>query len=227
MIKLLTAVLIFSISLASSAQILHLNTSNTININSSISAQSVSQAISDIVELNNKRGLQSYPLYIVMNSPGGSIMAGEDLITFANTIRNIHTVCIFCASMAHAISQGIVGERLATLKNIMMAHRAKGTFSGQFENGELESQLQLFKKIVRTMEQRNANRIGISLKAYKSNVINEWWSYGSQSKKLNIVDKLVSLICSKELINKKRSSTRMTILGPMEGPEKSQCPLIP
>jgi ATP-dependent protease ClpP protease subunit len=129
--------------------------------------------------------------------------------------------------MAHAISQGIVGERLATLKNIMMAHRAKGTFSGQFENGELESQLQLFKKIVRTMEQRNANRIGISLKAYKSNVINEWWSYGSQSKKLNIVDKLVSLICSKELINKKRSSTRMTILGPMEGPEKSQCPLIP
>jgi ATP-dependent protease ClpP protease subunit len=226
--KFLTAILMLTItSSIALSKTLTLQTKNTIYINGEITSASVSQAIQDIVALDNKRGDDKYALFIVLKSPGGSIMDGQDLIRFANTIKNIHTVCIKCASMAHAISQGVKGTRLATPDNIMMAHRASGGFSGQFEDGELESQLQLFKSIVKSMEQRNANRIGISLKTYKAKVVNEWWTYAQESLDQNVVDVLVNIRCSKELINDKRKSTSMTPFGPIDGPEKSQCPLIP
>ena len=226
--KIAATILMLTITASTAlSKTLTLEPNNTIYINGAINPTSVSQAIQDIISLDDKRGTNKYALYIVLNSPGGSIMDGQDLIRFANTVENIHTVCIFCASMAHAIAQGVKGTRLATPDNIMMAHRARGGFSGQFEDGELESQLRLFKSVVRSMEQRNADRIGISLKTYKSKVANEWWSYAKESLDQNIVDVLVTLKCSKELINTKRQSTVMTPFGPMQGPEKSQCPLVP
>lgn len=208
------------------AETLTITPDNAVIINQGISNASVSSAMQSLIELDAKRTDKNQKIYIVLNSPGGSIVAGNKFINFANTFENIHTVCMFCASMAHAISQAITGERIATTDNIMMAHRARGSVSGQFEDGELEQRLKLWKKIVRSMEQRNADRIGISLKRYKKLVKDEWWTYGPESKKLNVVDKLVKLKCSKELINKKVQSVVMTIFGPMKGPERSACPLL-
>jgi ATP-dependent protease ClpP protease subunit len=207
-------------------KMLEITTSNAVIINESISGASVTRAIQELATLDYERIDKTDKIYIVLNSPGGSIMAGNKLINFANTIENVHTICMFCASMAHAISQGVKGTRYATIDNIMMAHRAKGTFSGQFEDGEVESQLALFKAIVRSMEVRNSDRIGITLKDYKSKVRNEWWTYGGESLKLNIVDETIRLKCSQGLIDKKIKSIRMTMFGPMEGPARSACPLM-
>jgi ATP-dependent protease ClpP protease subunit len=205
---------------------LEITTTNSVVINESISSASVTRDIQELATLDYERINKSDKIYIVLNSPGGSIMAGNKLINFANTIDNVHTICMFCASMAHAISQGVTGTRYATIDNIMMAHRARGTFSGQFEDGEVESQLKLFKSLVRSMEQRNSDRIGITLKDYKSKVRNEWWTYGGESLKLNVIDETIRLKCSQGLINKKIKTIVMTMFGPMEGPEKSACPLM-
>ncbi len=206
---------------------IELNEKNTIYINSQIDGASISAASNKLIELNNIRGSESYKIYIVLKSPGGSIYSGMEFIEFANSFKNIDTICIFCASMAHAIVQGINGKRYGTKQHVAMAHRASGGFQGQFEEGELESRLRLSKAVVRSMEQQNANRIGISLKSYKQKVVNEWWTYGTESLQQNVVDQLVSLKCSDNLLNKKQKSTINTILGPMEGPESSACPLAP
>jgi ATP-dependent Clp endopeptidase proteolytic subunit ClpP len=199
---------------------------NAVIINEAITGASVTTAIQSLAYLDAERTDKRQKIYIVLNSPGGSIMAGQKLINFANTIENVDTICMFCASMAHAISQGISGVRLATHDNIMMAHRARGTFSGQFGEGELEQKLKLFKKIVLSMEQRNADRIGITLKRYKELVKDEWWSYAQESVELNIVDETIQLKCSQDLINKKIKKVYQTIFGPIEGPETSACPLM-
>ena len=77
------------------------------------------------------------------------------------------------------------------------------------------------------MEKRNARRIGVSLKTYKSKVVNEWWTYGKESVEQSIVDDLVNLSCTRELVKTKKSSKVRTVFGVMKGPEKSQCPLMP
>ena len=98
--------------------------------------------------------------------------------------------------MAHGIAQAIPGKRYATSNSILMAHRASGGFNGQFNDGELESRLKLWKEIVQRMELRNAERLGLDIKDYKLKVINEWWCTGSNCKKENVVDEIISIKCS-------------------------------
>lgn len=224
--KLLLILITLLLTASAYSKEIILTPENSVNITTAITESSVSKAIKDLIAADNARKSPDSPIYIVLDSPGGSIMAGNKFIRFANTIPNVHTICMYCASMAHAISQGIVGKRYGLTDNVMMAHRAKGGFSGQFENGEVESRLKLFKSIVRSMELRNAKRIGISLSKYKNNVVNEWWTYGQDSIEQGILDALVDIKCSKELIALKSSSTVMTLFGPIKGGEKSACPLI-
>jgi len=85
-----------------------------------------------------------------------------------------------------------------------MAHRARGSVSGQFESGELEQRLAMWKKIVRKMEQTNADRMQISLDEYKKRVKDEWWSFGQDLIKDNMVDRIVPVKCSALLVEKDR-----------------------
>lgn len=225
--KLLIAVTLLCTAVKShGGENVNLTTDNTVSIRSSITDNSVAKAAKELINLDIKRADKKYPIYLVIDSGGGSILAGLKFIRIAKTIKNLKTICIYCASMAHAIAQQLPGERLAVGGNIMMAHRAKGGFSGQFESGEVESRLRLFKVLVRDMEKKNADRIGISLKDYKAKVVNEWWTYGAESLKQNIVDGIVELSCSKDLIDKKSKSIIQGIFGPIEGPEVSECPIM-
>lgn len=171
-----------------------------------------------------RRG-RKYPIYLIVNSPGGSVYAGMRFISFAKTIDNLETVTIFAASMASAIVEALPGTRHGTENAVTMFHRARGTFSGQFEDGEVESQLAMWKKIVRKMERTNANRIGISLKQYKLNVVNEWWVYGDDNVANKTLDKISTVKCSSSLLKNKRTRKVRTLFGTYEE-TLSDCPLL-
>jgi ATP-dependent protease ClpP protease subunit len=172
-----------------------------------------------------KRGSKKNKLYLVIDSPGGNIYAGLSFIEFAETIRGLETVTIFGASMASAIAQGLPGRRHITRNGIMMFHRAKGQFSGQFGDGELEQQLALWKHIVAKMEIRSSNRIGISHGKYKKLVKDEWWLYGDQNTKQKTADTVSKVVCSAKLAASKRKKKVNTFLGPVEY-EVSNCPMM-
>ena len=133
--------------------------------------------------------------------------------------------------MADNIVQSLPGERLITESGILMAHRASGGFQGQFNDGELESQLKLWKGIVDEMERRNYERVGISKAKYKELVKDEWWSDAKTSIKENRADRIIRLKCSKDLVESKIKVKKiMFIFGmPIESNEfieVSACPLL-
>lgn len=202
-----------------------LTTANTVVIDTAITNSSVAQAKKDLFELVVLRGMKSYPLFLVLNSPGGSIMAGENFIRYAKTVWNLHTVSINAASMAHAIVQALPGKRYAVGGAVLMAHRAKVGISGQINDGELESRLRMIKAMVTDMETRNSKRIGISLLTYKSKVKDEWWTYGEENVKQNVVDSMANLKCSIELIKKEKTTIIRSIFGSVKI-KKSACPLM-
>jgi len=156
---------------------------------------------------------------IVLDSPGGSIYAGLNLISLMESIpQKVNCIAIFAASMAHSILQACPGNRyLASNNGVVMIHRAKGSFSGQFNDGEVESRLKTWSHIVMTMEKTNAARMNYAYEEYKSKAKDEWWCTTAQCIKQNFADALVNIRCSKELFRKKVRLGRYTF---------SACPLL-
>jgi len=178
-----------------------LTTKNHVQLVGGINPYTISIAMKDLAF---RRANYSGTIYLVIDSPGGRIDSGMNFLSFAKHIPNVKTLTLEGASMAHAIAQAMPGERLATEYTIMMAHRARGSVSGQFESGELEQRLAMWKKIVRKMEQTNADRMQISLDEYKKRVKDEWWSFGQDLIKDNMVDRIVPVKCSALLVEKDR-----------------------
>jgi ATP-dependent protease ClpP protease subunit len=225
MFKFIAFIAITVAGLAADARDIVLNMDNTVTFRGVVNAGSVDSAMEKLEELDSKRGAKNYPLYLVLDSPGGSISAGLEFIEYAKSIKNLKTISIYAASMASAIVEALPGERLVLASGVLMFHRAKGGFEGQFEDGEVEAQLAFAKQIVRHMELTNAKRMSMSLKSYKEAVRNEYWLFGSQAVSKKAADQVVSITCTKDLISAKISSTQMSFFGPV-ATEYSRCPLF-
>lgn len=225
-ILLMIATLICSLQFANAkdGEVL-LTSHNHCSLESAVDSGSMQELKFCLVDKVIRRKAADYPIYLVVNSGGGSVYAGIRFIEFAKTIQNLETVTIFAASMASAIVESIPGKRHGTENAVSMFHRARGSFSGQFEDGEVESRLALWKKIVRKMEQTNADRIGITLKDYKANVVNEWWIYGEDNVKDKILDTISVVKCSGKVLLDKKTVKVQTFFGSSEK-TISGCPLL-
>lgn len=203
-----------------------LTENNTVNFRGVVDNSSVSTAQMKLHELSVRRGLKNYPIYIVFDSPGGSIDAGNHFISFTKMYRNVHTIGLDAASMASAIMQQLPGERLVTSTSTLMFHRASiRGLGGQVEEGELEARLAMIKAMVLRLEQKNADRIGISLAKYKQNVLNEWWVYGVNNIKDGTADRLVNIQCSDKLIKSREHAIAQSFFGSSRV-TYSGCPLF-
>lgn len=225
-LKILVAALVSFPSFASEERrALQLNTNNTVVIRGTIDFESTTMAQLRLAELVAIRGNKQYIIYVVLDSPGGIIETGEDFIQFAKRVPNVETISIFAASMAAAITEAMPGKRYALDSSILMFHRAKGGFKGQFETGEVEAELALSKAIALRMEKRNAKRLGISLEEYKAKVVNEYWLYGEAAIEGKAVDEIVDIECSRQLID----TRELVIMENMFGVSEftfSGCPLF-
>lgn len=219
------AAVILSLGITAQARQITLTPDNTVTIRTEISYGSTSEAALELMKLVAKRGTKSYPIYLVLDSPGGSIDAGNDFVEFVKTVPNVHTVTLFAASMASAIVQQLPGKRLIVDSGISMYHRASGGFDGQFEDGELESRLGLYKDIVRNMEQKNADRMKLPLATYKALVKDELWILGKDALKRNVADEIVTVGCSAELLAQTKTITMQIFVFTIDV-QFNQCPLI-
>ena len=215
--------LVCSLQIANAGEVV-LTSYNHCSLEEKVSAASVQKVQFCLADQVLRRRGKSYKLYLVINSPGGSVYAGMRFIEFAKTINNLETVTIQAASMGSAIVQALPGKRHVTENGIMMFHRAYGRFEGQFEDGELESRLRLWKKIVNKMETVNAKRIGISLEDYKKNRKDEWWLYGDENVTSNTADFVSVVKCSPALLKRRKKEIVKTLFGDFEI-TTSACPL--
>ena len=204
---------------------IRLSSANTVNFRGEVSETSVNEAIIQLMFLNAVRGPADYPLYLVLDTPGGSIIDGLDFIQYAKTVRNLKTITIFAASMGSAIVEALPGERLITEVGVLMFHRARGSFSGQFENGEVEARLAAAKAMVRHMEITNAKRMSISLSKYKAKVKDEWWLFGQDNITQKAADRIVSVSCTQDLVARRDMVAEETLFSTMEV-AYSGCPLL-
>jgi len=198
---------------------------NTIVFRGEVTDESAMLAQIKLAKLVAIRGANLYPLYLVLDSPGGSIDAGLGFIEFAKVVRNLKTISIFAASMASGIVEALPGERLVVQNGTLMFHRAAGTFRGYFETGEVESQLMFGKSIMRQMENVNASRMRRKIMDYKELVRSELWLYSTNNLTFRAADKVVDIVCSQRLIDSRTTVSFESLFG-LGTVSFSGCPLF-
>jgi len=208
------------------AKNIELTPDNMVVFRNEVSDESVSKAQLDLAKKVANRGTKSYTIYLVLDTPGGSISSGLNFIEFAKTVPNLETITLFAASMGSAIVEALPGKRNIIDSGILMFHRAAGGVEGQFEDGELESRLAFYKKWVRNMETVNANRLNITLDAYKAKVKDEYWVSGKDAVTDKAADEVVNIVCSDSLLNTSITET-FVFMGMFQIEVKfNACPLI-
>lgn len=205
---------------------IRLTTGNTVNFRGEFDSGSVQEAQKKIQKLARVRGAKTYPIYLVLDSPGGSVDDGMYLINYANSVGNIHTITLDGASMAAMTAQLISGKRYVTGDSSMMFHRAKiGGIGGQIEVGEVESRVAAIKAMLRSIGTRVAQRLGLSYADYSNKIKDELWLYGSGIVDAGAADAVVTIKCSKTLEDSKEKGVKSFFVFTTEV-EYSGCPLF-
>ena len=177
--------------------VLELSPRNTIVFNAIVIGPTVQYAIRKLRELDKKLA-PGEPIYVLLDTPGGSVIDGMNFINAANSLdRPVHTITIFAASMGFVFVQHL-GTRYILPNGILMSHRGKVGVQGEI-NGELDELIRFFKEISRQIDEVCAERLGMKLEEYQKRIADEWWLYGSEALKHDAADEVVLIKCSAEM----------------------------
>lgn len=218
---LITAAILLSFS--ATADNIILKADNTVSLNTAVSDESISSIMLDVQRLNKIE--TDEPIYLVLNTPGGSVFAGINFIRYALTSRRpIHTVTIFAASMGFQIVQALPGKRLMAYSGVLMSHRAAVSGVGGQYPGELNVRINFFQDISTQMDSDVAKRAGISLKEYQALIHDEYYAVNDKAIKDKFADASVGVSCDASL-DSTYTKDFNTLFGPVEV-EFSSCPLF-
>lgn len=132
------------------------------------------------------------PIYMYINSPGGSITAGFAIVDTMNYIKpDVHTICIgAAASMGSVIlSQGTKGKRFALPNSEIMIHQASTGVEGQASNIVITAEhiIKLQNKLYKMLAQ-NANR---TLKQIEKDADRDYWMNAEEAKDYGLIDEII------------------------------------
>ena len=196
---LLLAFMLVAFSVTSvSAKTVTLTNQNSMSLNGQVDGASMTALMTKLQELNKIETQE--PIYLLINSPGGSIYDGFDFIRFAKTSkRPIHTITLFAASMAFQIVEAL-GDRYVTNYSTLMSHRAKGGFQGEFP-GQLNSRYEHVISHILEQDKEVISRTKgkQTLESYAKLIQNEYWANSDKAIEDGFADENVQVSCDKSL----------------------------
>lgn len=200
MLSLSLTLLLGSSSSAISRTIIRLNEKNTVLLMGPVDKYSVMLVNSELRKLNKSLPSKE-PIYLILATPGGSVIDGMDIVNLAQSLdRPVHTITSFAASMGFVIAQHL-NKRYILQNGILMSHRMKASAQGEV-GGEMDEELAFAKAISREISKVCAERMSMELEAYEKRVSDEWWLYGQHAVENKAADEVVTVDCSEGLVSK-------------------------
>lgn len=134
----------------------------------------------------------SKPIYLYINSPGGSVTAGLAIYDTMQHIKaDVITICVgLAASMgSFLLAAGAPGKRLALPNSRIMIHQPSGGARGQATDIQIEA-----KEIVRVRKQLNliyADRCGQPLEKIEKDMDRDYFMSAQEAKEYGLIDKVI------------------------------------
>jgi ATP-dependent protease ClpP protease subunit len=196
---------------------------NTLVLRNVIESQSVASLQDRATKLSQNLS-KDENIYLFLDTPGGEIQAGGELITLLQGLpQRVNTVTSFAASMGFITVQSL-GSRYILPTGILMSHRASGGARGQIP-GELNVRVKFFTDMLDDQDAAISKRVGMSKSEYQTLIKDEYWVYGQKSVTAKMADKVINVRCNKTLSEGKVVETVYTFFGPVKL-TYSACPLI-
>jgi ATP-dependent Clp protease protease subunit len=132
------------------------------------------------------------PIYLYINSPGGSVTAGMAIYDTMQYIKSeVITICVgLAASMgSFLLAAGSAGKRLALPHSRIMIHQPSGGTRGQATDIEIEA-----KEIVRVRHRLNdiyARRTGKSIEKIEKDMDRDFFMSPYEAKEYGLIDKVI------------------------------------
>ena len=201
-----------------------LTSENTVSLFGPVDRGSIGEVMHELNRLSQV-GKKEDPIILVLYTPGGSVMAGLELMNYMNTLRRpVHAVAIFAASMGFHILQSSQ-IRYVTKYATVMSHRASGGFEGDIPQ-QVSSRLGHIIQLVGKMDEQVISRTKgkYTRESYAELIRDEYWVVGSNAIKDGFADEEVTLKCDDSLNGTVEKSFAV---GPFLIRAKlSRCPLI-
>ena len=139
-----------------------------------------------------KLGKNNKPIFVLINSPGGSVMDGAQIIAaIQSSPVPVTTICTqLCASMAAIIHQ-YGTERAMVDRSILMFHSASGGVRGTLEH--MNSLLSTLTRYIYKMDNYIATRSGQTLEQFHEKTIRDFWVDAEDATAQKLNDKVVSV----------------------------------
>lgn len=149
-------------------------------------------ALSIADEIMRKERDGAKELYVLINSPGGSVLDGAMIISAMEAVKiPVYTVCLqLCASMG-AMIHSYGKERYAVDRAILMYHPASGGLSGSVP--QMSARLKWISEYVLKMDAFIAKRSKISLDEFLRKIESELWLDAEDATRANFNDRIVSV----------------------------------
>jgi ATP-dependent Clp protease protease subunit len=230
---ILTITLIPSVSVSKDDKdTIVLSKDNTLVLNSEVNGDSVGALILKAKELDNNLSrhflVNKDHLYLFLNTPGGSIQSGLELIEALNGMgRPVDTITSFAASMGFQIAQNL-NERLILKSGIMMSHHAAGQIEGSFGGvhpSQMDNRYQLWIDRMRELDEQTVKRTNgkQTYESYIQQYDKEMWLGGTKSVAQGYSDRIVTVKCDKSLAG--TTTHQANFLGMPITYELDNCPL--
>ena len=132
-------------------------------------------------------------IYLYINSPGGSVMAGLGIFDTMNHIRpDVSTICLgLAASMgAFLLSAGAKGKRLSLPHSRIMIHQPLGGAQGQAVDIEIRAKELLYLK--RRLNEYLAEQTGQPLDKIERDTDRDFFMSAEESREYGLIDQVIS-----------------------------------
>ncbi len=165
-------------------------TNRTIDLNGSIGRQMIQKAQSQLLKLDEK---SHDPVWLRINSGGGSVDAGLILIDTMNAIESP----VYCVVESKAYSMAAIiltfcERRYALEHATIMLHEASYGTAG--EDPTIRSRLEFLTRYLDMLHVEIAKKLGMPADVYRARIRDAWWLMADEAKKAGVVDEVVARI---------------------------------
>ena len=213
---ILCAALLCFGAMAKAEQRVTLTSDNTIVIRTPIDGESVAKFLDAFYTS------KADPLYVFVNSPGGSVDDGFKIVeALRATKKNVVCIASFAASMAFSIMEACP-TRLVTEHAIMMQHVGSYGLKGQAPNNN--SMNAFAQRLFESLEKGDAARMGLKLPMFQAKIRDDWWMLGDEAVDNNAADDVAQVLCTAAMTAKHQDVVFNTLFGAITA-TYSGCPL--
>lgn len=164
-----------------------------IMISGEVNEAMASVVVSQLLYLQSEN--KESPIYMYINSPGGSVVDGLAIVDTMNLIScPVYTYCIGqCASMGSIfLVSGEKGHRYALPNSRIMIHQVSGGSQGTYE--DMKRSINEAGRLNELLAGILANGTEKSLKEIKKDMDRDYFMSADEAMKYGIVDKVISKV---------------------------------